>query len=54
MQGKGDRFLTVGAPGHIVAGGEFELQSSIKRIKRKAWNNRPSAGGRLLMGKTLL
>ena len=54
MQGKGDRFLTVGAPWRIIAGGEFELQSSIKRIKRKAWNNRPSAGGRLLMEEILL
>ena len=43
-----DRFLTVGALVHIVAGGEVELQSS---SKRRAWNNRPSPGGRLLMRK---
>ena len=45
-----DRFLTVGALGHSVAGSEFELQSSSKRWAR---NNRPSPGGCLLMGKIL-
>lgn len=43
-----DRFLTVGALGHSVAGSEFELQSSSKRW---AWNNRPGPGGCLLMGE---